>query len=218
MANTTSQEEAFEYVFEQEVRASKIDRYYAWSDKLLALVSKQPGFVHQERRLVEKGEKIWRFETVLKFDTAEDCISWLDNPERRRLVNLEEEEAGFAFRGHGNWDGYSRWLSKRVTTEPPKWKVNLLVLLTLYPTAMLLTPLLHFTLKGFSSPSLMFISNAICVAATSWLLVPFVSRFYLGWLEGNLTSKGHVFAVISLIALLVILLVLFQMLPVSLWN
>lgn len=218
MTNSKTSEAPFEYVFEQEVRPEKVDRYYAWSDKLHALVSQHPGFIDQERRLVDQGKTIWRFETVLKFDTAEHCISWLDNPERRRLVNLEEEEAGFAFRGHGNWDGYSRWLSKRVTTEPPKWKVNLLVLLTLYPTAMLLTPLLHLTLKGYSSPSLMLISNAICVAATSWMFVPFVSRFYLRWLEGSSSLWRRTIAMTSLVLLLVILLFLFQSLPATLWG
>jgi antibiotic biosynthesis monooxygenase (ABM) superfamily enzyme len=215
---TSENQAAFEYVFAQEVRPSKVDRYYALSDKLHSLASQQPGFIHQERRLVETGSMVLRFETILKFDSAEHCIDWLDNPQRRRLLNLEEEEAGFAFQGHGNWDGYSRWLSKRITTEPPKWKVNLLVLLTLYPTAMLLTPVMHAVFKGFSSPSVMLISNALCVAATSWVLVPFASRFYQRWLEGQLNGWRGALAMGSLLLLLALLLCLFEWLPASMWG
>lgn len=210
--------EGFEYVFEQEVLASKADRYYAWSEKLHALAARQPGFIHQERRQVSEAGGLKRFETTLRFDTAEHCVNWLDNPERRRLLNLEEEQAGFAFRGHGNWEGYARWLSPRLTTEPPKWKVNLLVLLTLYPVAMLLTPLLHLTLRGFGLPSVMLISNILCVAATSWVLVPFASRFYLRWLEGKSGTWHDIAAVASLFAIIAILFSIFQALPAGFWG
>jgi len=217
MTNPAPSQPVFEYVFEQEVRTSQVERFYTLNEKLRALASRQPGFLHQERRLVKEDGRITRFETILKFDTADHCISWLDHPERRRLLNEEEEQAGFAFRGHGNWDGYSRWLSSRVTTQPPIWKVNLLVLLTLYPTAMLLTPILPRMLKGFDMPGLMLISNALCVAATSWVLVPFVSRFYLRWLEGELGTPARILAVASLLALLAILLIVFQSFP-AIWG
>ncbi|MEO6845808.1 MAG: hypothetical protein ABI443_00860 [Chthoniobacterales bacterium] len=218
MAPPKTPEQVFEYVFEQKVRASKVNRYYTVSDKLHALASQQPGFIHQERHLVAEEGDICRFQTIVKFDTAEHCITWLDNPERRHLINIEEEQSGFAFRGHANWDGYSRWLSRSITTEPPKWKISLLVVLTLYPTAMLLTPLLHFMFKGFGMPSLMLISNFLCVAATSWVLVPFVSNFYQRWLEGESSSASRAVALASLIALLVIMLLVFQWLPATFWG
>lgn len=209
---------AFEYVFEQEVRATRLDRFLALSDRLHTLASQQSGFLDQSRRRVEQTGDTVRFETTLRFDTAAHCIDWLDQPERRRLINLEEEQAGFTFRGHGNWDGYSNWLSRRVTTEPPKWKVNLLVLLTLYPTAMLLTPALHAVFSGFRMPSLMLISNALCVAATSWLLVPPVSRLTLPWLEGELSPRRRALTLAALLAVLAGLLIAFEAIPASFWN
>ncbi len=208
----------FEYIFEQEVRTAAIDRYYALSDKLRALAGEQPGFLHQERRLVEAGDGVTRFETTLRFDTAAHCVSWLDHPERRRLLNLEEEQTGFAFRGHGNWEGYSRWLSRSVTAQPPKWKVNLLVLLTLFPTVMVLTPLLHLTLGEWAFPSVMLVSNALCVAATSWILVPFVSRFYVSWLEGSLGARDRMLAAASVVGLLIAILVICLALPPGVWG
>jgi antibiotic biosynthesis monooxygenase (ABM) superfamily enzyme len=215
---TPEPEAAFEYVFEQEVRAGKVGRFHALYDRLHELASRQPGFVRQERRLVSGDGAVMRFQTALTFDTAEHCIDWLENPERRRLLRIEEEEAGFAFRGHGDWAGYSRWLSNQVTTRPPTWKVNLLVLLTLYPTAMLLTPVLHFAMAGFGLPVTMLVSNILCVAATSWLLVPWVSRFTVRWLEGRLTSRGNALALAALVAILALQLAMFTLLPAGFWN
>ncbi len=215
---SSPEETVFEYVFEQEVQAAKIGRFMEFSEQLRQLAARQPGFISQERHAVGDDGDIRRFQTILKFDSAQHCISWLDHPERRRLLNEEEEQAGFAFRGHGNWDGYSRWLSRRLSVEPPKWKVNLLVLLTLYPTAMLLTPLLHLIFKGLGLPAMMLISNILCVAATSWVLVPFASRFYLGWLEGNLKPQAQVLAVASLAALFALMFFVFQALPAGFWG
>jgi len=209
--------EAFEYVFEQRVRASQVDRYYKLSDQLHALASRQPGFIRQERRLVGEEDGVQRFETTLKFDSAAHCLDWIDHPERRRLLHLEEEEAGFAFTGRGNWDGYARWLSRRLAAEPPKWKINLLVLLTLYPTVMFLTPLLRITMGGFTVPSVMLVSNALCVAGTSWLFVPLVSRLYLQWLEGGRSTRFQILAGLSVFAILAALWLSFRLLPASLW-
>jgi len=218
MPTPAPKEEVFEYVFEQEVQASKLERFLALSERLHELASRQPGFIHQQRHPVGEEGDVRRFQTILKFDSAAHCIDWLENSERRRLVNQEEDEAGFAFRGHGNWDGYSRWLTRRLTTEPPKWKINLLVLLTLYPTAMLLTPLLHLVFRDLGLPATMLISNILCVAATSWILVPFASRFYLGWLEGDATPRHRALAALSIAALFALMFLIFQSLPLGFWN
>ena len=115
-------------------------------------------------------------------------MSWLDDPERRRLLVQEEEETGYRFSGRANWMGDGRWLSRRIKRPVATWKVNLLMLLSLYPTAMLVAPLLQRLLPDASKASLMLLSNAACVATTSWLLVPAMSRAYRPWLEGE-TSR-----------------------------
>ncbi len=208
----------FEYVFEQNVRASKVPRFYVLNERLRTLASRQPGFIHQERRTISEGRDVWKFQTTLVFDTAAHCVAWLENPDRRRLLRDEEAEAGFAFQGHANWDGYSRWLSRSLTSEPPKWKINLLVLLTLFPTCMALTPILHITMHGVRMPIVMLVSNALCVAATSWLLVPPMSRLYARWLEGGLTPVGRLLALTSVLALIALLLALCLWLPPAVWG
>jgi antibiotic biosynthesis monooxygenase (ABM) superfamily enzyme len=207
----------FVYVFDQAVKASEVERYFVFSNKLHLLASKQPGFVHQERLKIGEKEGMVLFQTTLKFDTVEHCFTWLDHPERRQILLMEEQEAGFTFKGHANWDGYSRWLSREVRKEAPKWKVTLLVLLTLYPTAMLLTPILHLALHGWGLPGVMLISNILCVAITSWLLVPFASQLSARWLEGDLQPARQTMVLVFFIFLLALFFFAFQSLPASLW-
>jgi antibiotic biosynthesis monooxygenase (ABM) superfamily enzyme len=133
-------------------------------------------------------------------------------------LRQEEEENDFHYSGHGNWQSIGRWLARSITKKTPKWKVSLLVLLTLYPTVMLLTPLLHLSLKGVAYPVVMLISNSLCVAATSWILVPTLSRFYSDWLQGNLGRLQRWLALASLIILFILLLNSFLALPKSLWG
>ena len=74
------------------------------------------------------------------------------------------------------------------------------------------------TLKGASLPTVMLVSNALCVATTSWLLVPVLSRLYLRWLEGDLSNRGALLALGSLVAALVLLWAGFQQLPSGVWS
>lgn len=210
--------ESFEYVFEQQVKATKLDSYYKFNEQLHLLASEQPGYIYHGRRLLPGDGEIRHFQTLLRFDSPENCINWLEHPERRRLLRLEEEQNDFHYSGHGNWQSYGRWLARSITKKTPKWKVSLLVLLTLYPTVMLLTPLLHLSLKGVAYPVVMLISNSLCVAATSWILVPTLSRLYSDWLQGNLGRLQRWLALASLIILFILLLNGFLALPKSLWG
>jgi antibiotic biosynthesis monooxygenase (ABM) superfamily enzyme len=196
-------EGAFEYHFEQHIDPRYLDRYYRFSDHMRQMASQREGFVSLERQLVEQRSDQYIFRTTMRFKHPQQCMSWLDDPERRRILLQEEEETGFQFKGRANWTGYGRWLSSRIRRPVPTWKVNLMVLLTLYPTAMLLTPILHELFPRAPGATLMLVSNTICVAATSWLLVPAVSRVYRRWLEGDTNTLQTVAALASLVGVFV---------------
>ena len=82
--------EPFEYVFEQHVRAEKLDSYYKFCEQLHLLASQQPGYIYHERRLLAGDGEIRHFQTILRFGSPENCINWLEHPERRRLLRQEE--------------------------------------------------------------------------------------------------------------------------------
>ena len=124
---------SFEYHFEQRVEPHHVERFLRFSERMHELVSQHEGFISLQRQLIEQRPNVCVFRTSLRFNTIQQCMSWLDDPKRRRLLLLEEEETGFRFQGRANWMGYGRWLSRRIQRRVATWKVNLLVLLTLIP-------------------------------------------------------------------------------------
>lgn len=177
---------AFEYHFEQAVEPRHVERFLQFSNRMHELASQHDGFISLERQCIQQTPERCIFRTSLRFSTIQQCMNWLDDPQRRRLLHQEEEETGFRFQGRANWIGYGRWLSRRIRRRVATWKVNLLVLLTLYPTVMVMSPLVLRMLPHASGATRMLISNSICVAATSWLLVPSLSRAYRPWLEDEI--------------------------------
>jgi antibiotic biosynthesis monooxygenase (ABM) superfamily enzyme len=92
--------------------------------------------------------------------------------------------------------------------DPPVWKVNAVVLLTLYPvvvlTLLLLNPLLTKAWTALSLPSglafglTVFLGNVIGVAATGFWLVPWAARLLDGWL----VSRDHRAAATGTVAMI----------------
>jgi uncharacterized protein len=71
------------------------------------------------------------------------------------------------------------------TKITPGWKMAMLVLLTLYPTVMLLSRFLAPSLDHHGVPPwlLLFISNIASVAMLQWLLTPVASIVFRRWLD-----------------------------------
>ncbi|WP_223342645.1 hypothetical protein [Synechocystis sp. PCC 7339] len=106
-------------------------------------------------------------------------------------------------------EGYSRWLKQKLSQPSPVWKINLLVLLVLYPTVMGLNLLLHKP-DLIDFPTWMLFSNFCSVAITGWFAVPWVSGIYQRWLEGQGTKKEQSLALASIILALLLLLQFFR--------
>jgi antibiotic biosynthesis monooxygenase (ABM) superfamily enzyme len=159
-----------------------------------------------------EAEDLWTNRIV--WDDLESWLAWMDSEERRPILQ-EERHGGFSFRRRSNWQGYARWLGRAAAERTPIWKMNLIVLLLIYPTVMLVGRLTRDW--SLQRPALMLIGNAITVAVTGWWLVPLTARAYAGWLDGHWSQSQRLRALVSiLLLLLALLLLLFQALPAGL--
>ncbi|HEX2448765.1 MAG TPA: hypothetical protein VHK26_11380 [Methyloceanibacter sp.] len=125
--------------------------------------------------------------TILRFDSEANLQTWLNLPERKKLV---DEAAAFTEEYHTRIvrTGFDQWfkVGDRDTVSPPAWKQNMVVLMTLYPVVMLITawiehPFLVGTLK-MSHWAALFIDNTIGVLVLS-VLTPWASRRLDWWLR-----------------------------------
>jgi len=76
--------------------------------------------------------------THVRFEELEQCLRWLDSPERRELITKAEQLVGYRFRFHLDANSFDQWIQSRGASRTPIWKANLLVWLALYPSVMLL--------------------------------------------------------------------------------
>ena len=172
-------------VISTRVRPGKEAEYLQWEQKVAAAQSRAPGL--QGYRFEPPVPGVQEdFVAILRFDTNANLQAWLESADRRVLL---EEGAPLVAEFHTRMaqSGFEQWF-RDVTpgaSPPPAWKMNMIVLLMLYPIVFLWglligTPLL---LNGLhlDFPLALFIGNVISVMLTS-RLVPWTAKRLTWWL------------------------------------
>jgi hypothetical protein len=147
--------------------------------------------------------------TLIRFDNDAHMRSWLDSTERRELLaglqptvdRVDVRQAGGSF---------GAWFAPAETGQaaPPNWKQAMTVLLTLYPTVMVLTLFLSPHLP-LSMSTGMFVSNVVSVAALTWLLMPLANRALTRWLAPEASARTTALGSALLVVLYALMIVLF---------
>ncbi len=168
------------------VKPGKEAEYRAWVRKIAAEQSKAPGL--QGYRFEPPVPGVQEdFIAILRFDTEANLRAWLESPVRRALLEeaeplTEESHARIAS------SGFEQWFRDAAPADGqlPVWKMDMLVLLMLYPIVMLFgyfvgTPLLDQTLHLPFAVSL-FVGNIASVFMTGFL-VPWIAGRFGWWLR-----------------------------------
>ena len=171
-------------VISTRVKAGKEAEYRLWERKIAAAQAQAAGFQGYRFESPVPGVQD-DFVAILRFDTEAHLQGWLDSPERKKLVDeatpLTEEFHSRIIRS-----GFEHWFADSASTVwpgPAAWKMNMLVLLLLYPIVFLFglyvgTPLLSNWL-GLSFAVALFLGNIVSVSLTGVLIPMIATR--LGW-------------------------------------
>jgi len=160
--------------------------YRKWERRVAAAQSKAAGFQGYRFEPAVPGVQE-DFVAILRFDNEANLQSWLDSPQRKQLLD-EAAPLTAEFHTRMAQSGFEQWF-RDVTPEgapaPAVWKMNMIVLLTLYPAVFLWgvlvgTPLLTNVLH-LDFPIALFIGNAFSVILTSYL-VPWAANRLSWWL------------------------------------
>ena len=123
---------------------------------------------------------------ILRFDTEANLQAWLDSPERQKLL---QDANPFTEEFHARIvrTGFDQWFPVPAggAAPPAVWKMNMLVLLMLYPIVFLFgffvqTPFL--TGRGLPFAIALFIGNIVSVVLLSYL-VPRMAERFSWWLQ-----------------------------------
>jgi antibiotic biosynthesis monooxygenase (ABM) superfamily enzyme len=201
-------------VISTRVKPGKEVEYRAWERKITAAQSRAPGLQGYRFEPAVPGVQEDHV-AILRFDSEENLNAWLESPERRKLVE-EAEPLTEEFHTRTVRAGFEQWFREvgDGAAPLPVWKMDMLVLLMLYPIVFLFgvfvaTPL--FTNK-FALPFAisLFLGNIVSVALTGFL-VPWVANYFGWWLhpKGPQPLRTHLLGAGIIVALYAVLVVVF---------
>ncbi|WP_413440549.1 hypothetical protein [Synechococcus sp. MIT S1220] len=194
--------EGFEFQVEHNLQSESQQLALQELERLLASERNWPGCLGTVGPDLIDANAPNRFITRTHWRDVDCFVEWMVSSERNQLLKAIEE-LGYSYSAATNWRGYASWIAGEAESDPPPtWKVNLLVLLCLYPTVLILNSLINPLGMGYSSSLLL--GNICSVALTGWLLVPAAQRWYTRWLNGRSSRRGSQKALLSIAALLLL--------------
>ncbi len=165
------------------VRPGREDEYRAWEQRIAAAQASYPGFQGYRFEPPIPGVQE-NYVAILRFESEETLKGWMDGPERQGLL---EQAKPLTDHVHARIvrSGFSQWFPD-AHAQAPAWKMNMVVLLLLYPVVFLFglwvqTPIL---MRGMGLPFwlALFIGNVASVIILSYL-VPWASMGFRWWLS-----------------------------------
>ena len=210
MAEQPLNDEQSVYNFHSELLPSQVEGFMRLQADMDIAARDFEGYRGQELSCQENQVDGLNHCTVkICFTSLEYCLAWLDSSVRRNLLFHAEDAIGYHYRASVETQSFEQWIAVRSGQHPATWKVNLLVWLALYPCVMILTRIGQSTLGRLPLPLNMLISTAITIAVTGWLLVPWLSRLYGGWLL-NRSMRWNWIHGTTIVGFLLLFLVLFS--------
>ncbi|WP_395711766.1 antibiotic biosynthesis monooxygenase [Reyranella sp.] len=193
-------------VISTRVKPGKEVEYRAWERKIAAAQSKAPGLQGYRFEPAVPGIQE-SCVAILRFDSQANMEAWLNSPVRKKLV---EESAPLTEEFHARMasSGFEQWFRDVAPGNKPLpvWKMDMIVLLLLYPIVFLWgflvgTPFLQNQLNMNFAVNL-FIGNIFSVTLTGFL-VPWAANRLTWWLQPAAGSEMRM----SLLGALLIMVV-----------
>jgi uncharacterized protein len=180
--------------------------YLKWAQKIAAAQSRAPGLQGYRFEPAVPGVQE-DFVAIIRFDSQAKLDAWLASPERRELV---EEAAPLTAEFHTRTvqSGFEQWFRDATppgAPPPAAWKLNMIVLLTLYPVVFLWSvwfglPILAAKLQ-LSLALALFIGNVFSVSVTAFL-VPWTAKYVLAWWFPSSPAGSSRMSVLGTVAVL----------------
>lgn len=200
-------------VISTRVKPGREAEYRAWERKVAAVQANAPGLQGYRFEPALPGVRE-DCVAILRFDTEVNLNAWLDSPERRRLI---EEAAPLVDEFHARLvhSGFEQWFRQAAGAPLPVWKMDMLVLLMLYPIVFLWSVFVGFPLIDkklhISFAIALFVGNIVSVGLTGFL-VPWAAGRFGWWLRpapGANALRVHLLGAGIIVALYAVMVIVF---------
>jgi len=173
-------------VISTRVKAGREAEYITWERKIAAAQSKAPGLLGYRFEPPMPGVQE-DFVAILRFDSEANLQAWLESAERQKLLT-EASPLTEEFHARLARAGFEQWFRDEsgAPSNAPVWKMDMLVLLLLYPIVFLFGVFVHVPvfMNSLKLPFALalFLGNVVSVALTGYL-VPLVAQRFGWWLQ-----------------------------------
>jgi antibiotic biosynthesis monooxygenase (ABM) superfamily enzyme len=167
--------------------------YCAWLSKLQQIQIAFPGYRGSYVQPPSKSNPN-QWTTLIRFDSPDTLDNWFNSEVREEL--LAESESFIQSRKF-HWPSTSLigWFPADAKTgkRPPNWKTSLMVLLGLYPVAMLTLKFITPFLTWLPKAPMIFVRTGCSVALVTMLMVPLANHLFKWWLfpQANKTLETN---------------------------
>ncbi len=162
------------------VKPGNTHRYGELHARLTAALSTFPGFLRSEMFEPVDGVQDQTV-VVFSFDSREHLDAWLRSSQRRSL--LDDIDPLVDSRTINVVGGFAGWFHNPPGVEVKRWKQASVVLLAIFPTTVILTLVRRWLLPDAHWVVGVLFGNVIGVIVLSWLLMPWLTKVFAGWLS-----------------------------------
>ncbi|MCU0527637.1 MAG: hypothetical protein MUF72_22795 [Elainella sp. Prado103] len=208
-------------VFESIVPIDQEIAFQKWHYNLRRAAEQFQGYIRTDLCPPVKSDQI-KWYSIMHFRSADDLNNWLKSDVREMLI-----EEGKHFVKHYQFKSFTTglegWFSQskgdQVGLGAPAWKLNLAIILGLYPTVMLQSILFAKLgwLQDWSLARSMLVSNVLCTSILTWWVMPSITKMLDFWLQPayrKLPRQTNFVGLMLIILPLLLLMVWFEQLAV----
>lgn len=134
----------------------------------------------------------WAGCAVIRFDSPHAYRSWCRSEAWQRWLDARAglEEAPAAPEVIGSDDDAEFVLPQRRPSPPPRHKMAVVMMVSVYPTITVLLWLLSPLVEPYPLPMRTLILSVVMVPLMVWFIVPWVTRRFAGWLAASRGTGG----------------------------
>jgi len=173
-------------VISTRVKPGQQEAFLRWYRRISAIQARFEGFQGYKLEAPIPGvQDDWV--TILRFDSEAHLEAWLNSEQRKHI--LQDADA-FSLDTHirkvrVGFESWFKFADAQQQSSPPMWKINMIILLALYPTVFLFSIFVHTPLlihRGMPFWLAIFVGNAFSTMLLGWAVIPFLSKVFNWWL------------------------------------
>ncbi len=167
-------------VIRRRIKRGFAKAYEQLEKEISADAAAYPGYLGSTFLRPEKGGDR-DFITIVRFASYENMMQWEHSATGSALINRADamSEIPAMIRRTA---GLSMWFNPRHPESPQRWKMVLLLTVSIFILAQLITPLLGPALRLLPQPVAFFISLVIQVALLTYIVLPWLTALLAKWL------------------------------------